>query len=72
MQDFDIYLDGVLLDRRPNLYGFIPFVIYPNIKPFPLTALPDLKDTLPSVHAKLKDGREWTVEAEAEFLRLML
>ena len=47
-------------------------VIYPNIKPFPLTALPDLKDTLPSVHAKLKDGREWTVEAEAEFLRLML
>jgi threonine dehydrogenase-like Zn-dependent dehydrogenase len=47
-------------------------VIYPHIKDFPLTALPDLKDKLPSVHAKLKDGREWTTEAEEEFLRLML
>jgi threonine dehydrogenase-like Zn-dependent dehydrogenase len=47
-------------------------VIYPNIKDFPLTAVPDLKGKLPSVHAKLKDGREWTVEAEEEFLRLML
>jgi hypothetical protein len=27
---------------------------------------------LPTVYAKLKDGREWTVEAEEEFLRLML
>jgi len=47
-------------------------VIYPNIKDFPLTAVPDLKDKLPGVYAKLKDGREWTVEAEKEFLRLML
>jgi len=47
-------------------------VIYPNIKDFPLTAVPDLKDKLPGVYAKLKDGREWTVEAEEEFLRLML
>jgi D-arabinose 1-dehydrogenase-like Zn-dependent alcohol dehydrogenase len=47
-------------------------VIYPNIKDFPLTALPDLKDKLPSVYDKLKDGREWTVEAEKEFLKLML
>jgi len=47
-------------------------VIYPHIKDFPLTALPDLKDKLPSVYAKLKDGREWTREAEEEFLRLML
>jgi D-arabinose 1-dehydrogenase-like Zn-dependent alcohol dehydrogenase len=47
-------------------------VIYPHIKDFPLTALPDLKDKMPSVHAKLKDGREWTTEAEEEFLRLML
>ena len=36
-------------------------VIYPNIKDFPLTAVPDLKDKLPSVYAKLKDGREWTI-----------
>jgi len=27
---------------------------------------------LPTVYAKLKDGREWTTEAEEEFLRLML
>jgi hypothetical protein len=47
-------------------------VIYPQIKDFPLTAVPDLEDRLPSVYAKLKDGREWTREAEEEFLRLML
>ncbi|MEW5720413.1 MAG: alcohol dehydrogenase, partial [Chloroflexota bacterium] len=47
-------------------------VIFPHIKEMPLTALPDLKDKLPSVYAKLKDGREWTVEAEREFLRIML
>ncbi|MFZ2362352.1 MAG: alcohol dehydrogenase catalytic domain-containing protein [Anaerolineae bacterium] len=47
-------------------------VIFPHIKELPLTALPDLADSLPSVHALLKDGREWTVEAEAEFLRIML
>ncbi|HVN52833.1 MAG TPA: alcohol dehydrogenase catalytic domain-containing protein [Anaerolineaceae bacterium] len=47
-------------------------VIYPQIKEFPLTALPDLKDRLPSVYALLKDGKEWTNAAEEEFLRLML
>lgn len=47
-------------------------VIWPQIKDFPLTALPDLKDSLPTVWAKLKDGKEWTVEAEEEFLRIML
>lgn len=47
-------------------------VIFPNIKDFPLTALPDLKDKLPSVYAKLKNGREWCKEAEEEFLRLLL
>ena len=46
-------------------------VIFPNIEPMPVTALSDLKETMPAVHAKLKDGREWTVEAEAEFLRQM-
>ena len=46
-------------------------VIFPNIKDMPVTSLPDLKDKLPTVYAKLKDGREWTVEAEEEFLRLM-
>jgi threonine dehydrogenase-like Zn-dependent dehydrogenase len=47
-------------------------VIYPHIKPLPLTAIGDLKETLPAVYALLKDGREWTNEAEAELLRLML
>ena len=47
-------------------------VIFPQIKDFPLTAVPDLKDVLPTVYEKLKDGREWTKEAEEEFLRLML
>jgi hypothetical protein len=47
-------------------------VIYPHIKEMPLTSLPDLEELLPSVYAKLKDGREWTIEAEEEFLRLML
>jgi hypothetical protein len=47
-------------------------VIFPHIKEMPLTALPDLKGTLTTVYAKLKDGREWTAEAEEEFLRLML
>jgi threonine dehydrogenase-like Zn-dependent dehydrogenase len=47
-------------------------VIYPHIKPLPLTAITDLKESLPTVYARLKDGREWTNEAEAEMLRLML
>ena len=47
-------------------------VIFPNIKDFPLTALPDLKTVLPSVYSKLKEGREWTLEAEEEFLNMML
>ena len=47
-------------------------VIYPHIKPMPITAVPDLKDKLPTVYAKLENGRGWTVEAENEFLNLML
>ncbi len=47
-------------------------VIFPHIRELPLTALHDLAEELPSVYALLKDGREWTVEAEAEFLRIML
>lgn len=47
-------------------------VIFPHIKELPLTALPDLKDKLPTVYARLKDGRAWTVEAEQEFLKIML
>ena len=47
-------------------------VIYPHIKLLPLTGITDLKGVLPSVYAKLRNGKEWTNEAEAELLRLML
>ncbi len=47
-------------------------VIYPNIKPLPLTGLPDLKNILPNVYVKLKNGLEWTKEAEQELLNEML
>ncbi|MFC2029659.1 alcohol dehydrogenase catalytic domain-containing protein [Chloroflexota bacterium] len=47
-------------------------VIYPQIREMPLTALADLEEVLPGVYGKLKNGREWTVEAERELLRLML
>jgi len=47
-------------------------VIYPQIRDMSITPLSELKDRLPTVYRRLRDGREWTVEAEAEFLRLML
>jgi len=47
-------------------------VIYPNIKEMPLTPLAEFKEKFPTVYARLKDGREWTNEAEEEFLRIML
>lgn len=47
-------------------------VIYPNIQPFPLTGLPDLKEQLPSSYDKLSPEGHWTNQAEAEFLKLML
>ncbi len=47
-------------------------VIFPTIKPLPLTSLQGLKDILPDVYSKLKNGREWTKEAEQAFLEAML
>lgn len=47
-------------------------VIFPTIKPLPLTSIQDLKTVLPNVFAKLKNGREWTKESEREFLESML
>lgn len=47
-------------------------VIFPNIKPLPLTALPDLKKVLPGVAAKLKNGREWTTECERALIDALL
>lgn len=62
--------DGLAAVRDALFPGKV--VIFPQIKEFPLTSLPELKEKLPSVYARLKDGREWTREAEEEFLRLML
>jgi hypothetical protein len=61
--------DGLMSLRDAVYPGKV--VIYPNIRPMPLTALSDLAETMPTVYEKLRDGREWTVEAENEFLRLV-
>jgi threonine dehydrogenase-like Zn-dependent dehydrogenase len=47
-------------------------VIYPQVLDFPLTLLPDLKERLPGVYAKLGPNESWTVEAEQAFLRELL
>jgi hypothetical protein len=31
-QTFDLYLDNNLIESKPNPYGFIPFIIFPNVK----------------------------------------
>jgi D-arabinose 1-dehydrogenase-like Zn-dependent alcohol dehydrogenase len=62
--------DGLIEVEKADLPGKI--VIFPHIRDFPLTRLTDLKSSLPTVYARLKNGREWTAEAEQEFLRLML
>ncbi len=30
--NFELYLDNALIEAKPNPYGFIPFVIYPNLR----------------------------------------
>ena len=62
--------DGLKAVKDATLAGKV--VIYPNIKELPLTPLPELKEKMPSVYALLNERGEWTNEAEAEFLRLML
>jgi threonine dehydrogenase-like Zn-dependent dehydrogenase len=58
--------DGVRAVKDAKFPG--KTVIFPQIADLPLTALPDLKDVLPNVYAKLEDGRFWTKEAEEELL----
>ncbi|GAH33318.1 unnamed protein product, partial [marine sediment metagenome] len=31
--DFELWLDNAIVDKKPNPYGFIPFLIYPKILP---------------------------------------
>jgi threonine dehydrogenase-like Zn-dependent dehydrogenase len=68
-------LEGVAEGLHAVAEGRFPgkVVIFPNLsKPLPLTTLPELKERLPSVYAKLAEDESWTVEAEAELLRLLL
>ncbi len=30
--EFELYLDDALIEHKPNPYGFIPFIIYPNLR----------------------------------------
>lgn len=30
--DFELYLGGQLIEKKPNPYGFIPFIIFPNLR----------------------------------------
>jgi len=62
--------DGLKAVQELRFPGKI--VIYPHIRDFPLTAVTDLKAVLPTVAAKLTNGREWTQAAEEEFLRVLL
>ncbi len=31
-RDFELYLDNALLEAKPNPYGFIPFIVFPNLR----------------------------------------
>jgi len=31
-QDFELWLDNIQVEKKPNPYGFIPFIIYPNLR----------------------------------------
>jgi hypothetical protein len=31
-KEFALYLDNTLLEKKPNPYGFIPFIIFPNLR----------------------------------------
>jgi hypothetical protein len=31
-KDFQLYLDNDIIESKPNPYGFIPFIIFPNLK----------------------------------------
>jgi hypothetical protein len=47
--DFELYLDNALVERKPNPYGFIPFVIYPNLRePKKFWGVSDLPQIIPA------------------------
>jgi threonine dehydrogenase-like Zn-dependent dehydrogenase len=62
--------DGLQAVNEARFPGKV--VIFPQLKNLPLTPLAELKERLPTVYARLKEGREWTVAAERELFELML
>jgi L-sorbose 1-phosphate reductase len=62
--------DGLQAVKDTTYPGKI--VLYNHIKEMPLTSLPEFKEKFPTVYAKFRNGREWTNEAEIEFLQIML
>jgi len=48
-RDFELYLDRALIESKPNPYGFIPFVIYPNLRePKKIWGMSDLPQIMES------------------------
>ena len=62
----DASWDGMLAVKEMKFTG--KTVIFPQIE-MELTTLPDLKEKMPNVYAKLTDGKFWNHEAEEELLR---
>ncbi len=62
--------DGMKAVKEGRFPGRV--VIYPQIHGLELTGVPDLKDKLPNVYAKLTDGMFWNREAEAELISSMV
>lgn len=63
----DALKDGLEAVRDGRFPG--KTVILPHVADLPLTALADLKNVRPAAYQKLRDGRYWTSEAEAELMR---
>ncbi|MHB8105681.1 MAG: phage portal protein [Dehalococcoidales bacterium] len=48
-QNFELYVDNALMESKPNPYGFIPFVIFPNLRePKKLWGVSDLPQIMES------------------------
>ena len=48
-REFELHLDNILVEKKPNPYGFIPFIIYPNLRePKKFWGLSDLPQIMES------------------------
>ena len=47
-QEFELWLDNAPVEKKPNPYGFIPFIIYPNLRePKKFWGISDLYQLIP-------------------------